>query len=444
MKWNRYKRYTASNGWVPERPTHWVPSRLRYVTSLNPTPATALESLEVSFLPMEAVGDDGSLDRSRTIEGGVAGPSYSYFAEGDVSIAKVTPCFENGKGAVMRGLVRGHAFGSSELTNLRPGTSVDADFLYAMTVSHAFRSAGAATMTGAGGLKRVSNDFFRNLEFGLPSLAEQRQIVQFLSGQTARIDTLIAKQERLIELLQEKRQALITRVVTRGLDVTVPMKDSGVEWLGEVPVHWDIKRIKHVVSSIEQGWSPECENRPADNGEWGVLKVGCVNGSVFNALENKALPVWLDPVPALTLKAGDVLVSRANTRELVGSCAVVIQDEPQLMLCDKLYRLAANDAVVPRYLALVVATFGRREVELAATGASASMVNVGQGVIMNLLFPLPKVREQLEILEFLRVRLDAIDVLRAKIEEATERSEEHRSALISAAVTGEIDVRHAA
>jgi len=103
-------------------------------------------------------------------------------------------------------------------------------------------------------------------------LKEQRAIAAFLDRETARIDALVAKKERLIELLQEKRTALITRAVTKGLDPNVPMKDSGVEWLGEIPAHWEIKRIRHVVSRIEQGWSPECENREADDDEWGVLR----------------------------------------------------------------------------------------------------------------------------------------------------------------------------
>jgi type I restriction enzyme S subunit len=122
---------------------------------------------------------------------------------------------------------------------------------------------------------------------------------------------------------------------------SLPMKDSGIDWLGKVPAHWDVKPVKSLIHSIEQGWSPQCEGYPADDGDWGVLKVGCVNGGRFDPDENKALPVNLEPIPSLGIAKGDILISRANTRELVGSAAVVEDNYPQLMLCDKLYRLKA-------------------------------------------------------------------------------------------------------
>jgi len=125
---------------------------------------------------------------------------------------------------------------------------------------------------------------------------EQQAIAAFLDHETARIDALIAEQQRLIELLKEKRQAVISHAVTKGLDPGVPMKDSGMEWLGEVPAHWEITRVKHIVQTFEQGWSPQCENNPVESeSEWGVLKVGCVNHGRFDSQENKKLPGELSP-----------------------------------------------------------------------------------------------------------------------------------------------------
>ena len=174
----------------------------------------------------------------------------------------------------------------------------------------------------------------------VPPLAEQSSIAEFLDRETAKIDGLVEEQRRLIELLKEKRQAVISRAVTKGLNRHAPMKPSGIEWLGDVPEHWDVMRVKHLTRSIEQGWSPQCEGFPVETEvEWGVLKVGCVNGGTFNSHENKLLPADLEPIPALGILAGDLLVSRANTRELVGSAAVPLNDHPRLLLCDKLYRL---------------------------------------------------------------------------------------------------------
>lgn len=273
---------------------------------------------------------------------------------------------------------------------------------------------------------------------------EQVAIAAFLDRETAKIDALVVEQEKLIALLAEKRQATISHAVTRGLNPDAPMKDSGVAWLGEVPAHWDVSRLKHVIASIEQGWSPQCENFPVESpDEWGVLKVGCVNGGVFRPSENKKLPAELEPLSAYLLKRGDLLISRANSRELVGSAAVVPIDFDNLMLCDKLYRLRVVEGrcsanFVAAYLGTAEA---RSQIELDATGASSSMLNIGQAVVLNLLMPLPDVAEQNEISEFIVTDTARLDALTAEAELGIALLKERRSALIAAAVTGQIDVR---
>jgi len=278
----------------------------------------------------------------------------------------------------------------------------------------------------------------------LPSREEQAQITTFLGRETARIDALIAEQEKLLALLVEKRQATISHAVTRGLDPNVPMKDSGIAWLGEVPAHWSIFPIKWATSSIEQGWSPQCESHPVDSpDEWGVMKVGCVNGGIFDPAENKKLPAELEPVPAYALKRGDLLVSRANTRDLVGSAAVVPEDHPNLLLCDKLYRMRTDHNICePRFVAAFLGTpQARSQIELQATGASSSMLNIGQSTILDMPLPLPPISEQIEILNWLESQVLKLDETRARVEHAICLLKERRGALISAAVTGQVDVR---
>src|SRR5690606_36981348 len=186
-------------------------------------------------------------------------------------------------------------------------------------------------------VKHLSSGDVKSIRVALPNPLELTQISEFLDHETAKIDGLIAEQEKLLALLTEKRQATISHAVTRGLDPSVPMKDSGIAWLGEVPAHWSVFPIKWATKSNEQGWSPQCESHPVDSSnEWGVMKVGCVNGGVFAPAENKRLPPELEPMPSYALKRGDLLVSRANTRDLVGGAAVVPEDHPNLLLCDKL------------------------------------------------------------------------------------------------------------
>ena len=214
-------------------------------------------------------------------------------------------------------------------------------------------------------------------------------------------------------------------------------KDSGIEWLGPVPAHWEVLPIKRLLLSIEQGWSPQCENFPANPGQWGVLKVGCVNGGNFNADENKALPEDLEPLPDLAICRGDVLVSRANTRDLVGSVAVVERDYEKLLLCDKLYRLRVMaDRCEPTFLAhFVGGSAARSVIEAATTGASSSMLNIGQGAIVCMPIALPPLQEQRALLRFLGHETAKIDALIAEQQRLIEFLTEKRQAVIAHAVT---------
>ena len=289
----------------------------------------------------------------------------------------------------------------------------------------------------------LNTDTVGGICIAVPPAAELSLALAFLDHETARIDALIAEQQRLIELLKEKRQAVISHAVTKGLVPTVPMKDSGVEWLGELPAHWELTAVKYVVQDMSQGWSPQCDNYPAEDGEWGVLKVGCVNGGMFNPAENKRLPDELEPDAGLAIKQGDLLISRANTRELVGSAAVAVSDKPWLMLCDKLYRLRLNaERVAPEFLALYLGSSApRSQIELAASGASDSMQNISQSVVMDMSLTLPPLSEQKIILQCLGDTLKISDELVAEVTNQRCLLQERRSALISAAVTGKIDVR---
>jgi type I restriction enzyme S subunit len=349
----------------------------------------------------------------------------------DIAIAAYVP-------ADLPGVVCGY-----HLSMVRPLSGIDGRF-----VKRLFDStyAKACFAVRANGLTRVGlgQDELDNVELPFPPLAEQACIAEFLEHEAAKIDALVAEQQRLIELLKEKRQAVISHAVTKGLNPNAPMKDSGIEWLGEVPAHWEVHRIKRVTRSIEQGWSPQCEGFPAESeAEWGVLKVGCVNGGVFSPSENKVLPVDLEPVPSLSIRRGDLLISRANTRELVGGAAVADRDYPNLMLCDKLYRLRlVLDKCTPDFLGFYLgASVTRGQIELGASGASASMQNIGQGVVLELPVALPPVTEQHAIVHCLRAEIDRSEQLIAEATHAVELLSERRTALVSAAVTGQIDVR---
>jgi type I restriction enzyme S subunit len=326
---------------------------------------------------------------------------------------------------------------------IRPRAKADPRF-----VSYALKSQGIKDQIRSfeTGSSREGLNFEQvgNLSICVPSAPHQQQLVSnFLDRKTAQIDGVIAKKQQMIDLLHLKQKALINEAVTSGLDPDAPTKDAGVEWLGRVPRHWSVERLKWRMRKIEQGWSPQCDTRQADPGEWGVLKVGCMNSGRYDESENKALPAELPPLPELEVKVGDVLMSRSNTVELVGCVGRVHQTQGRILVCDKLYRLVFADSQLdPEYAVLVLRSHSARlQIERDASGASASMKNISNEVVADLVLAFPPLVEQRAIVTSVHHRLDEIRRMESLIEAQIGKLREYRQTLISAAVTGQIDVQ---
>ncbi len=208
--------------WLGEVPAHWEVKRGRFCVEVLSS-SNRLRELspddEVSFVPMEAVGEYGGLDLEQTRVVAERGSGYTEFEDGDVVVAKITPCFENGKGALASGLLNGAAIGTTELHVLRPRSNLDRRLLFYFTISPSFRALGEGEMYGAGGQKRVPTSFCEDVPIPLAPLDEQRAIADFLDRETAKIDGLIAKVDTAIARLREYRAALITAAVTGQVDV---------------------------------------------------------------------------------------------------------------------------------------------------------------------------------------------------------------------------------
>ena len=397
--------------------------------------------LEVSFLPMEAVGDDGSLslERERPIQEVETG--YTYFRDGDVAFAKITPCFENGKGALMSGLTHGVGFGTTELTVARPIPGLmSSAFLHWIFRSPNFRSEGEASMYGAGGQKRVPDDFVRELLWAVPPDSERERIATFLDRETAKIDALIAEQEKLLALLAEKRQATISHAVTRGLNLNAPMKDSGIPWLGEMPAHWDVRRLKNLsvfTTSGPRGWSEHI----SENGSLFIQSGDLDDDLVVDFANAKRVTVGEDAEAARTrLMDGDLVICITGAKTgNVAVCGVV--PEPAFVN-QHLCLLRPSEEVNSRFLGLALKSgTGKTQLDLSQYGLKQglSLENVRE-----LLIALPPLSEQEVLVAHIDAELERLVALRNEVERAIELLKERRSALISAAVTGKIDVRNAA
>ncbi len=303
MTYPAYEKYKESGvPWLGKVPEGWDVKRLRFYIETNPTKSELILPLDtlVSFVPMEAIGENGELQLESTKAISEVSAGYTYFKENDVVIAKITPCFENGKGAIAKDLKEGIAFGTTELHVLRAEKEVLPKFLYLLTTSRVFRKIGESEMYGAGGQKRVPENFIKNFYIALPPLPEQLAIAAFLDAKTAEIDALIAKKEALLALLAERRTALITHAVTKGLNPDAPTKDSDIDWLGHIPAHWEVKRLRFLLSEpLKYGAneSAEFEDRSAPRyiRITDVDEDGSLRDETFKSLpEDVAAPYILD------------------------------------------------------------------------------------------------------------------------------------------------------
>jgi type I restriction enzyme S subunit len=287
---------------------------------------------------------------------------------------------------------------------------------------------------------------FASLKAPCPPSEEQAAIVRFLDHANRKIDRFIRAKRKLIELLGEQKQAIIQRAVTRGLNPNVTLKASGIPWLGEIPEHWEVRKLKQCVTAIEQGWSPQCDANRASESEWGVLKVGCVNKDSFAPEQNKKLPKNLMPDPSLEILDGDILVSRANTRELLGLAAIAEMPRPKLILCDKLFRFRVRPQFFnSKFLVSALRSKPSRvQIESSTNGASSSMQNIGQGVLKKLWVSIPTIAEQERIVDYIASECEPLSTAVTRTELEIALIQEYRTRLTADIVTGKLDVREAA
>ena len=207
--------------WLGEIPEHWGVKKLKYVASVNYSKRMQhnKELKDVVFLPMEKVSEEGYIYQEirKYIHEVTSG--FTYFERGDVIVAKITPCFENGKGAILNNLETPYGYGSTEFHTLKANDNILPVYLYYITKSERFMKIGEAFMTGSAGQKRVPASFIENFYIGLPAIETQKQIIKYIEDETYKIKNTILIIEREIELMQEYRTALISEVVTGKVKV---------------------------------------------------------------------------------------------------------------------------------------------------------------------------------------------------------------------------------
>lgn len=417
-------------------PASWEQMRLRFALKMNPSKNEIdLEDSDlVSFVPMDAVGEYGGIRLNEEKELGEIGSGYTYFCDDDVVVAKITPCFENGKGALAKGLKNKTAFGTTELHVLRADREqLEPHFLFYLTISDLFRKMGESEMYGAGGQKRVPESFFKDFRVGLPSPEEQKAIARFLDFKTAQIDALIAKKKSLLDKLAEKRTALISHAVTKGLDSAVPMKDSGVAWLGDIPAHWTVLPLRRLIQTVKTGSTPAgvSEFHFNDSGvSW--FRPGDFSDQIFIESAEKRLSdegvAEVRIFPALTVMHVGIgaTIGKVGVTTEPSSC----NQQINAIVCnERLHHLFAA------YFFQAIREY------IVKCGKYTTLPIINQDETKALCFVVPFFDEQVKISEYLLREEQLMEQQAKKISHVIAKLQEYRSALITNAVTGKIDVR---
>jgi type I restriction enzyme, S subunit len=410
-------------------PATWSASPLKHVTTLlnRGSAPTYVDDGSVRAIS-QAANQDAGLDWSRTrfheFEGDVR-KLRGYLLPGDILINST------GTGTLGRiGYFTGPVdeipcIADSHVTIARMKSSeVHPRFAYYWLKSQPFQGyVYAALIVGATNQIELNRDRLGDAPVPVPPLEEQRRIADFLDAETARIDDLIVLQRGVTRRLEEREEA--------QLDITI---DEQIARCGAAP-------LRRSLAGVDQGSSPQCDAVPAGEDEWGVLKVSCLRPGEFSPDENKRLPESELPMKRSEVREGDLLITRANTPQLVGSTAVVPTVRSKLLLSDKIFRVRLNRGLDPEYVAVIARGSRIRGLcSASSNGASQSMANIRFEEVKAWPIPIADQSRQREIVEQVGSSREHVIRLKSTIDRQISLLAERRQALITAAVTGQIDV----
>jgi type I restriction enzyme S subunit len=405
--------------------------RLRYLAQINPpTPAfnQIADDTELTFLPMEAVWPGARLDISQRRMKEAVAVGYTRFRNGDVLLPKITPTFEAGRAVLINGLVGGVGAGTTELHVLRPEPQIEPRFLLYLVSTHKFLRLGEAEMYGVAGQRRVPDEFLRNLPVHLPSLEEQRRIADFLDAETARIDQLVAAKKQVSALIDERRVALTSQAALRGLDEAAPVRESGIGQLGPVPSHWLTKRNKTFMREVAD---------LSEDGTEELLTVSHLTGVTPRAEKTVYMFKAESMVGYKKCRSGDLVI---NTLWAWMGALGVSRNDGIVSPAYGVYRFVSED-VLPEYVDLLFRT-PEYVVEMTrySKGVWTSRLRLYPESFLALRTPIPPLEEQKAIVAMVRQETAPGVRLQEAIQQSNQLLAERRQALITAAVTGQIDV----
>ena len=278
-------------------------------------------------------------------------------------------------------------------------------------------------------------DTFENFSFPIPSIQEQKTVCYYLDRKTTQIDNLISKKQKLIELLKEERAVTINQAVTKGLNPDAPMKDSGIEWLGEIPAHWEVKRLKYIaritlgkmLTNVDKGGY---HYRP-------YLRAQNINWEKVNVEDVKKMWFSKDELHQYRLNKNDLLVSEGGE---VGRTSMWDEEIKECYIQNSVHKVTMKSTNNPFFFLYTFCLFGQRGV-FESVASRISIAHLTKEKLKETVFPVPPNDEQERISKFISAETTKIDQATSRIEKQIDLLKEFRTALISEVVTGKIDVR---
>jgi type I restriction enzyme S subunit len=355
---------------------------------------------------------------------------YTFFADNDLLIAKVTPCFENGNISVAKNLKGGIGFGSSEIFVLRFDKRTNPRYMFYMAESAPFQAKACSTMCGVGGLKRISPLFMRTYEFNLPTLSEQEHIVAYLDKQLDSINERIWLRERELQTLIKLKQSEINSVVTRGLDSTVPMKDSGIPWIGQIPESWELKRVKDLCDFVSRGCTPDYVD---DESAYMVM-----NQATFSKgyVDYSGVRYSSYCKKEAKINKGDLLIASTGGGVL-GKVLLFTED------CEQFYAdthvtivRSSSTPIIAKFLYYYFSTRFEMINALMAKG-STNQTELQRDELLSHFVPAPDIKEMEAICEHLDDRMTHFSSLIANVNAQIDKLKLLKKALINEVITGQ-------
>ena len=439
----KYQKYTEYKElgveWLGEIPRHWDSKPLKYLCTYNDEvlPETTAKDAEIQYIDIGSVSAVNGISKIETmIFKDAPSRARRIVRDGDVIVSTVRTYLE---AIAPINNPPENLIVSTGFAVIRPN-----QYLYKSFASYCLRAKGfikevVARSVGVSYPAINSSDL---VNIAIPSIeyAEQVKIANFLDHETAKIDTLIAKQEKLIELLKEKRQAVISHAVTKGLDPNVQMKDSGVAWLGQVPEHWQVIKFGMTNQSAVLGG-----NYISSEGDDGVpvIKMGNLGRGNISLVKVERLQKNEAYESEHLLKKGDFLFNTRNSLDLVGKVSIWREELDKAVYNSNILRVSFNNLIGSSEYAsyLFNSDLGLSQLRLIAKGTT-NVAAIYYKDLRGLIFAYPPAAEQNQIVSFLDDSCASLDTLIEKAQSAIKLMQERRTALISAAVTGKIDVRH--